>query len=106
MEEQPNLNYIKEISGGDHDFEKKLIDVVKSEIFHEIEEYEENLNELRLTKAAENVHKLKHKISILGLEKGYQTAIEFENELKEGKISLRQQFNEILNCMVTYIRES
>ena len=106
MEEKPNLDYIKKLSGGDLAFEEKLLGVIKKEIFHEIEEYQGNLKELRLGKASENVHKLKHKISILGLEKGYQTAIDFENELKEGNTSLQQQFDEILNSMVAFISES
>lgn len=106
MEEQPNLDYIKKLSGGDLAFEEKLLGVIKKEIFHEIDEYKENLKELRLGKASENVHKLKHKISILGLEKSYQTAIDFENELKEGNTSLQQQFDEILSGMVAFIRDS
>jgi len=106
MEEQPNLSYIKELSGGDIAFEEKLLAVIKKEIFHEIEEYQKNLKESRLIKASENVHKLKHKISILGLVKGYQTAIDFENELKEGNTGLQQQFDEILDSMTAFIRKS
>lgn len=105
MEEQPNLSYIREISGGDEAFEKKLLAVVKKELPLEIEEYQGNLKELKLSEAAENVHKLKHKISILGLEKGYQLAIDFEEELNEGNTSLKQQFDEILSSMMVFVSE-
>jgi len=103
MEEQANLAYIRELSGGDEAFEEKLLDVVKKELPLEIEEYRQNLSLGRYREAAENVHKLKHKISILGLEKGYQTAIDFENELKEGEIRLQEQFDKILIGMVAFI---
>lgn len=105
MEEHPNLTYIKELSGSDKAFEEKLLEVVKKELPLEIEEYQQNLNKLKLQEAAENVHKLKHKISILGLEKGYQTAIDFENELKEGNIRLQEQFDKILVRMSAFISE-
>lgn len=105
MEEQPNLSYIGELSGGDDVFEKKLLAVVKKELPLEIEEYQQNLKELKFLLAAENVHKLKHKISILGLDKGYQTAIDFENELKEGNIRLQEEFDKILIGMSAFISE-
>ncbi len=50
MEELPNLDYIKKLSVGDLAFEEKLIGVIKKEIFHEIEEYQGTLKELRLGK--------------------------------------------------------
>ena len=102
MNEQPNLRYIQEISGGDAGFEKKLLDVVKEELPDEIEEYKANLSNSSFLKAAENVHKLKHKISILGLEKSYQVAVDYEEELKESKTGLKNEFEEILDAMVAF----
>lgn len=80
--EQPNLNYIKELSDGDIEFEKRLIAVLKKELPEEFEEFLKNFKEKNFAKTAENVHKLKHKISILGLTKGYEEAGNFENDLK------------------------
>lgn len=39
MEQQPNLNYIKDLSGDDSAFEEKFIAVLKEEIPLEKEEY-------------------------------------------------------------------
>ena len=103
MKEKPNLNYIKQLSGGDAQFEKKLLEVVRLELPPEIEEYEKNISTANYVEAAENVHKLKHKISILGLEKSYQVAIDFEEELKENKTGLKNEFDEILDAMVAFI---
>ena len=103
MSEKPNLNYIQQLSGGDVAFETKLLDVVKSELPNEIEEYRENLSKSDYKKTAENVHKLKHKISILGLEKGYQVAVDYEEELKENKTDLQNSFEQILDAMVAFI---
>jgi hypothetical protein len=42
------------------------------------------------------VHKLKHKISILGLEKSYYIAEEYENNLNDSLIILQIEFEAIL----------
>ncbi|OFX53974.1 MAG: histidine kinase [Bacteroidetes bacterium GWB2_41_8] len=106
MNEKPNLDYIQKISGGDQAFEEKLLAVIRKEIVVEIDEYQENMKELLLDKASENIHKLKHKISILGLEKGYKIAVEFEEELKRGDFCHKEQFDEILKNILTFINES
>ena len=50
MTEAPNLNYIKQLSGGDKDFEKQLIEVIKDEFPLEKKEYYNNLknNEIEI----------------------------------------------------------
>jgi len=101
--EQPNLNYIKELSGGDIDFKKKLIEVVKTELPLEIEEYLTNIERSAYIKAAENVHKLKHKLGILGLEEGYAIAIAYETQLREGTTDLKNTFQSILSACTNFI---
>ena len=76
--EQPNLSYINNLSGGDKAFEAKLIGIIKEEYPVEKAIYIKNIELKNFKEAAENVHKLKHKISILGLEKSYNTANTFE----------------------------
>lgn len=83
--EEPNLKYIKELSEGDITFESKLISVLKKELPTEYKEFLKNFKEKNFIKTADNVHKLKHKISILGLAKGYKQASIFENDLRERK---------------------
>lgn len=101
--EQPSLNYIKELSGGDAAFEAKLIAVVKEELPNEIAEYKGNMESSAFAKAAENVHKIKHKFGILSLEESYELAITYEAQLNEGNPSLQPQFETILETCVHFI---
>ncbi|RED46731.1 hypothetical protein DFQ10_101504 [Winogradskyella eximia] len=103
--EQPNLSYINSMSGGDKAFEQKLIDIIKTEFPEEKEVYFTNVKANNYKLTAENVHKLKHKISILGLEKSYETAVAFENNLLEGSTELQDEFESILTIMTNYLQQ-
>lgn len=103
--EQPNLSYIHSMSGGDKSFENKLIDIIKKEYPEEKAIYLENISVRNFKLAAENVHKLKHKISILGLEKSYETAVAFENNLLEGNTTLSNEFESILTTITNYLNQ-
>ena len=102
--EQPNLSYIKSMSGGDLEFEQKLIDIIKLEFPEEKAVYYANLNDQNFKQAAENVHKLKHKISILGLENSYEIAVAFEEHLLQGNTTLNDQFESILITITNYLQ--
>jgi HPt (histidine-containing phosphotransfer) domain-containing protein len=103
--EQPNLHYIKELSEGDEVFEKKLISVLKRELPTEFQEFQQNFEEKNYTKTAENVHKLKHKISILGLTKGYEEATKFEADLKDRQdISRHEAFVKVIKSIMDFLR--
>jgi HPt (histidine-containing phosphotransfer) domain-containing protein len=97
--EQPNLSYINSMSGGDKAFEQKLIDIIKGEFPEEKKVYFDNIAVQNYKLTAENVHKLKHKISILGLEKSYEIAVAFENNLLEGETNLQEEFEALLTTM-------
>lgn len=101
--EQPNLSYVKNLSGGDKAFEAKLIEVMQSEFPIEKAIYIKNVEAKKYKETAENVHKLKHKISILGLEKSYEIAAEFEKNLKEGSNLLKDEFESILKTITNYL---
>tara|TARA_R110002111_G_scaffold260039_1_gene330728 strand:- start:9339 stop:9656 length:318 start_codon:yes stop_codon:yes gene_type:complete len=103
--EQPNLSYINSMSGGDKAFEQKLIDIIKKEFPEEKEVYFTNVKAKNYKLTAENVHKLKHKISILGLEKSYETAVAFENNLLEESTKLQDEFESILTIMTNYLQQ-
>ena len=105
MIEQPNLSYIHSMSGGDKAFEQKLIDIVKGEFPKEKKVYFKNIAAKNYKLAAENVHKFKHKISILGLEKSYEVALAFENNLLEGSTKLQEEFESILITMTNFLQE-
>ena len=103
--EQPNLSYINSMSGGDSAFEQKLIDIIKGEFPVEKDVYFKNITAENYKLTAENVHKLKHKISILGLEKSYETAVAFENNLLEGSTKLQDEFESILTIITNYLKK-
>jgi len=101
--EQPNQTYIDNLSGGDAPFKQQLIDVIKKEFPEEQKEYFDNYNAQNFKLAADNVHKLKHKISILGLEKGYEVAVNYENSLLESKFDYKNEFESILDTITSYL---
>ena len=101
--EEPNLIYIQELALGDEGFKQKIINIIKIELPEEIEDYNFKLNNGNFIKAAECVHKLKHKISILGLEKSYYLAMDFEEDLKMGSLERREEFEKILTQMTHFV---
>ncbi|WP_397364619.1 Hpt domain-containing protein [Olleya sp. R77988] len=101
--EQPNQTYINSLSGGDQAFKQKLIDVIKKEFPEEKQIYFDNYNAKNYKLAADNVHKLKHKISILGLEKGYNVAVSYEESLLEGNSNFKEDFETILENITAYL---
>ena len=101
--ESPNLSYIDKLSNGDDAFKAQLIHVIKTEFPDEKEIYFSNINTENFIKAAENVHKLKHKISILGLEESYKVAAAYEDNLKSGDMTLKDNFQKILETITQYL---
>jgi HPt (histidine-containing phosphotransfer) domain-containing protein len=101
--EKPNLSYIENMSGGDTVFEQKIIEIIKNEFPQEKEMYFTNYNSKKYKQASENIHKLKHKISILGLEKSYSIASDFENNLRENNLDLKDEFEAIMQVMTEFL---
>ena len=102
--EQPNFSYIDQLSGGDETFKQKLLTIIKAEFPQEKAIYQKNINAKNFKEAAENVHKLKHKISILGLEKSYEIASDYENNLKEyHNDGAKQTFEAILQTITDFL---
>jgi HPt (histidine-containing phosphotransfer) domain-containing protein len=102
--EQPNLSYIESMSGGDKAFEQKLVGIIKKEFPEEKQVYFTNIEAENLKEAAENVHKLKHKISILGLVKSYELAANYEHNLIDGKTAGKEDFESILQNMTDFLK--
>ncbi|MBC5836945.1 Hpt domain-containing protein [Flavobacterium muglaense] len=103
--EQPNLNYINDLSGDNAEFKQKLIAILKRELPEEIDVYNKEYANVNYLLAAQSVHKLKHKISILGLEKSYYIAEEYENNLKENSTDLKAVFENILESMQEFVSD-
>ena len=101
--EQPNLSQIDELAGDDFAFKTQLLQVIQKEFPVEKQFYIDCVAEQNNKKTAEIVHKLKHKISILGLEKGYETAVEYENALREDKYQSKEDFEQVLLSINTFL---
>ncbi|WP_166385742.1 MULTISPECIES: Hpt domain-containing protein [unclassified Polaribacter] len=102
--EEPNLNYIKELSGGDKEFEESILIVLKNEFPEEFLLFNEDFKNKEYAEAADKVHKLKHKISILGLKKGFELASRFELDLKNNETKLYNDFVNVLNKIHVYLK--
>ncbi len=102
--EKPNLNYINDIARGDEKVKKTLIDIIKLEFPEEKVAYYKNLEKSAFKEIAGNVHKLKHKISIFGLEKSYEIANNFENNLRNHNSEGAEEFDKILGNITAYIK--
>jgi hypothetical protein len=101
--EQPNLQYIDKLSGDNIEFRTKLIGILKKELPEEIKGYTEEMANFNFSYASQSVHKLKHKISILGLEKSYYIAEEYEDNLIKGTTILKLEFETILKSMQDFV---
>ena len=101
--EHPNLNYIDELSGDNLEFKTKLIGILKNELPKEVKDYSEQMGNANFHQASQLVHKLKHKISILGLEKSYYIAEEYEVNLKNNSTNLDADFKNILKIMQEFV---
>ena len=102
--EQPNISYIQSMSGGDKNFEKKLLDIIKLEFPTEIQAYYNSMRIKNFNDASEIVHKIKHKISILGLVKSYEIANEYEHNLRVKSTDKSDDFDIILLVITEYLK--
>ncbi|MBU3011552.1 Hpt domain-containing protein [Polaribacter vadi] len=101
--ELPNLSVIKEISGDDIEFQNSILGIIKEEFTEEVNLFKQNFKAKKYIETSNNVHKLKHKISLLGLKKGLKTATEYEIALKKDNIELHHNFLEILDKIHVYL---
>ncbi|WP_405206272.1 Hpt domain-containing protein [Aquimarina sp. LLG6339-5] len=104
--EEPNLSFINKLSNGDKVFEEKIFTVIRREFPEEKEKYFLSIKSKKYNKAAEDVHKLKHKISILGLKTSYDTAEKYEDNLKNESEILREEFESILENITRYLQNT
>ena len=101
--EQPNLGYIEEIAGGDPTIVAQFVEIIKKEFPLELEQYHKLIGSKDSANAAALVHKLKHKISILGLSEGYQLAVAHEDALKNADFELSPKFVEVLETITLFL---
>jgi HPt (histidine-containing phosphotransfer) domain-containing protein len=101
--EQANTGYIDELSGDNAEFRNKIIAILKRELPEEVATYYDQIQNNNFLLAAGCVHKLKHKISILGLKKSYYIAEQFEDNLKDNSTELKSDFDDIIKIMQDFV---
>ena len=94
-----------QIAGGDMLFVKEILQVIHDELPVEILAYQQSINNIAFAEAASNVHKIKHKIAILGMDEGVILATIYENQLKKGNRNLENAFQDLLSDMTIFINQ-
>lgn len=103
--EAPNLSYVKKLSKGDLKFENSILQIVKEELHTEIDNYYNFLKLKNYTKTKVFVHRIKHKMSILGLEKSYEITNDFENSIITGNFKNQEYFERMLPIMLSFLEK-
>ncbi len=103
--ETPSLDYIRKLSKGNTDFETKILQVIKDEFPVEKELYYQKLLAGDYNEIAKIVHKLKHKMAVLSLEKGHKLAIEYEASLKLNQIAFQDEFESVLHKITLFLKQ-
>jgi len=103
--EKPNLSYINKLAREDDSVRNTLINVIKEEFPEEIKEYFNSIKKNNFKEIEANVHRIKHKFSILGLEESYKDANQFEHNLREQKLDdvQKEKFENILLVISDFI---
>ena len=101
--EQPNIEYFEKLSNNNVSFKQKLIDIVKYEFPLELSDYESLIKNDQLKEASEIVHKLKHKIGVLGMTNSYVLAETFEHSLRDGGTENQAEFESVLVTVKVFI---
>lgn len=104
MTETPNLTYIDNLAEGDEAFRQKFIGILKEEFPTEKTEYLTAIEASLFREASEHVHKIKHKLNVLGIQNAYTLAVQHENELRNGEHSLKKEFLLILQDVEDYLK--
>ena len=100
----PNTEYIDKLANEDQAFRNKLIGLIRQEWPQEVAEYQEQVAAQNWEKAGAAVHKIKHKISIFGLEEGYRIARQLEYQYKDGIDAPREHFDQVVEKITLYLK--
>ncbi|WP_228237826.1 Hpt domain-containing protein [Allomuricauda sp. M10] len=104
MKETPNLKYLDDLAEGDEVFRQKFIAILKVEFPMEREEYQQSISGKLYREASEHVHKIKHKLNVLGLHNAYTLAVQYENQLRKGDNLLEKEFLSVMDKVEAYLK--
>lgn len=102
--ETPNLSYVVELVGTeDFDFERKFVDLLKIEFTSDLGKYLYHIKIDEPRAAAEIVHKLKYKFSVLGMQNAFEFAEKHKERLHCGDMGLVDPFKRILKTVSLFL---
>lgn len=104
MKETPNLKYLDNLADGDEAFRQKFIGILKEEFPMEQTDYVMAIKNSLYREASEHVHKIKHKLNVLGVHNGYTLAVQHENELRKGEYKYHKDFLSVLSGIEAYLK--
>lgn len=84
MDHQINLNYLREVTGGDKDIMIEMIDIFLSETETVLSSIQECYNDGNWSQLASEVHKLKPTLMYVGLSEVHGIAESLEQNAKSG----------------------
>lgn len=99
----PNFNYLTQLANGDTEFFEELKEVMIGELSEERIEYNKMLACGNLKEAASAIHKIKHKVGILGMENGYKEFEAYEHALRGGQKIESPKIEKILNIIFIFL---
>lgn len=104
--EKPNLIYIEKLARGEEHVKQTLINVIKEEFPDELKCYQECVSKNNFRDIEDIVHRIKHKLSILGLVESYKETVVFEENLREEILidSQKKAFETTLKTIEEYLK--
>ncbi|WP_088323375.1 hypothetical protein [Polaribacter tangerinus] len=101
--ETPNLEYIDKIANGSEILKAKIIKIVREELSLDSEKY----YELKDTKDLKNfkvyIHRIKNKMTVLGLIESYKIASNYEKNIENVTDEEKKFFENTLAHMIEFI---
>ena len=104
--ELPNLDYINKLARGEESVKQALLDVIRSEFPEDLKTYNSLVESNNYKNIEDIVHRIKHKFSILGLENGYNNAVELELHLRENDFNQEKKdaFEATLKSITEFLK--
>ena len=103
MKVLPNTKYIEQLADGDVQFMQSCITVLKTEFVIDTDAYFEQFKQQEFYLCAKLVHKLKHKLLMLGLEGLCERIAVYEEELKQANTDFHLEFEKQIKEIKIYL---
>ncbi|MRI00608.1 Hpt domain-containing protein [Kriegella sp. EG-1] len=104
IEEFPNMDYVIHLGGTDFDFERKFIAILKKEFTWQLGNYLYHIKKDEPRAAAEVVHKIKFKFSVLGMNHAFTFSEYYEEQLHVGNMALDEDFKKCLRKVNEFLK--